>query len=354
MYRVVIVDDEYIVVEGIKTIIGRENMNFEVIGCAYNGVEGKELIEKENPDVVISDIRMPGKTGLEMIEELTGKVKAQFIIISGYQEFEYARKALQLGVKAYIDKPITVNGVKESLKDVEEILDQKSQVIHNKMVQQRKKEYQEARETLISMVTNDDYEDGPDQVDVVLMALRACDYELEALKKECYTMVCLATGIYFEKGKEKGKEHRMPLYENIKNLEKYEMVEMFVKEMFKSIFEKIKVTQIGRVHKTIEKVLLYLEEHYQEDIGLSEIAEMVDMHYTYLSILFKEEVGMSFIKYLTGIRMENARRLLREGYKVGEVAEMTGYSNYRYFCDIFKKNEGMTPNEYKGNVRKGK
>ena len=79
---------------------------------------------------------------------------------------------------------------------------------------------------------------------------------------------------------------------------------------------------------------------------------MVKMTPGYLSILFKDEVGVTYVKYLTNVRMDHARELLREGYKVSQVSEMVGYSNYRYFCDVFKREVGKTPTEYRGNIRK--
>ena len=69
----------------------------------------------------------------------------------------------------------------------------------------------------------------------------------------------------------------------------------------------------------------------------------------YLSVLFKNEVGTSYVKYLTNMRITQAKKLLKDGHKVNEVSEMVGYSNYRYFSDIFKKHVGLTPNEYKHN-----
>ena len=68
MKRVVIVDDEYIVVNGIKAMIAREKMDFEVVGFAYDGIEGLRVILEEKPDLVITDIRMPGMDGLSLIE----------------------------------------------------------------------------------------------------------------------------------------------------------------------------------------------------------------------------------------------------------------------------------------------
>lgn len=340
MYKVVIVDDEYIVVEGIKAIIERENIGCEVVGCAYNGQEGMDVIKTLQPDIVITDIRMPGKTGLQMIEELVGQTDVEFVIISGYQEFEYARKAMEFGVRSYIDKPITIESVKNALLQVKSVLEIK------------KDYYKEASEKLINMITAEEHEGGRKQLEVTLISLKQYVADIEEYKKEAYKLVCLAMGIFFEGRKAKDKKQRMPSYENIRNVQNFDEIDVFVTELFKSMFEKIKILKMGGVHSTIEQVLGYLDEHYSQDVGLAELAEMAKVNYVYLSVLFKEEVGMSFIKYLTEIRLEHAKSFLEEGYKVSEVASLVGYSNYRYFCEIFKKNEGITPNEYKGRVRK--
>ena len=68
---------------------------------------------------------------------------------------------------------------------------------------------------------------------------------------------------------------------------------------------------------------------------------------TYLSARFREITGTNFIKYLTNRRMEEAKLLLAKGYKVSKTCEAVGYSNYRYFCDVFKKQTGLTPAEYR-------
>ena len=114
MHRLVVIDDEYIVVEGIKAIIQREKLNCEVVGFAYDGIEALEVIRRERPDIVITDIRIPGLDGLSLIEEAKEFLPdTSFIVISGYTEFEYARRALTLGVKSYIDKPVTIEKVSE-------------------------------------------------------------------------------------------------------------------------------------------------------------------------------------------------------------------------------------------------
>ena len=120
MYRLVVIDDEYIVVEGIKAMIARKKLEYEVVGCAYDGIHGLEVIRETKPDLVITDIRIPGMDGLSMIEAAKEFCEdTVFVVISGYTEFEYARRALRLGVKGYIDKPISIDKLNDVLNAVE-------------------------------------------------------------------------------------------------------------------------------------------------------------------------------------------------------------------------------------------
>ena len=101
MYRLVVIDDEYLVVEGIKAMIARQKLQYEVVGWAYDGICGLEVVEREKPDLVITDIRIPGLDGLSLIESARESCpETIFVVISGYTEFEYARRALSMGVNA--------------------------------------------------------------------------------------------------------------------------------------------------------------------------------------------------------------------------------------------------------------
>ena len=107
MLKVVIADDEEKICQLIKKLVDWESMDMTVIAAVYNGVEAMEAIEKYKPDVVISDIRMPGYDGLDVIRTVRQKgMKTEFIIISGYRHFEYAQNAINYGVSAYLLKPI--------------------------------------------------------------------------------------------------------------------------------------------------------------------------------------------------------------------------------------------------------
>lgn len=116
MYKVLIADDEMNVCMLIKKLIDWNALGLEVINLVHNSVDAFESIEKQQPDIVISDIRMPGYDGLMLVQkslELTKK--PEFIIISGYKYFEYAHRALSMGVEHYLLKPIDKAELEKSL-----------------------------------------------------------------------------------------------------------------------------------------------------------------------------------------------------------------------------------------------
>lgn len=100
MYRLVVIDDEYIVVQGIKALLSRLKLDYEVVGAAYDGIQGLEVIRNEKPDVVITDIRIPGLDGLSVIEAAKDECPdTNFIVISGYSEFCVCAESIDPGCK---------------------------------------------------------------------------------------------------------------------------------------------------------------------------------------------------------------------------------------------------------------
>lgn len=115
-YRTVIVDDEAGVLSGLKFLIEKYVPECCVEAVAYNGEEGAGLISALQPDIVITDIRMPVLDGIEMISRLKDQgIKTHFVVLSGFAEFEYARSAMQLGVRDYITKPVDEQELKQVL-----------------------------------------------------------------------------------------------------------------------------------------------------------------------------------------------------------------------------------------------
>ncbi|KKI91927.1 AraC family transcriptional regulator [Bacillus sp. SA1-12] len=123
MYKVLLVDDERIILEGISNIIDWESIGTELIGTARNGLEAYDKIMSLLPDIVICDIKMPGLNGLELVKRISKeKPETKFIILSGFSEFDYAKQAMEYGVKHYLLKPCNENSIVEALCNIIEEL----------------------------------------------------------------------------------------------------------------------------------------------------------------------------------------------------------------------------------------
>ena len=107
MYKVLLVDDEYMITEGLKRLIPFDKWDMEVVATANHADDALEYVREHPVDIVISDVNMPDKTGLEMIQEMKDLLPdAYYILLSGYQEFDYVKKAMNLSVVDYLVKPV--------------------------------------------------------------------------------------------------------------------------------------------------------------------------------------------------------------------------------------------------------
>ena len=120
--RIVVVEDEIRIREGICNLIEKMFPNHQVIGSAENGEEGLKLILQENPDLIITDVRMPLMDGLTMLSlayQNERKIKSKAIVLSAYAEFSYAQQAMRWGVSEYLIKPLVVGELVQAIKNIE-------------------------------------------------------------------------------------------------------------------------------------------------------------------------------------------------------------------------------------------
>lgn len=116
MYRVAIIDDEPVIVDGLTRAVDWEKKGCTVIGSAYDGIEGLELIRREKPHIIITDISMPNLDGLKMIAALRSEFPyMQISILTGFRDFDFAREAISLGVMRYILKPSKFDELDEAI-----------------------------------------------------------------------------------------------------------------------------------------------------------------------------------------------------------------------------------------------
>lgn len=366
MIKMVIADDEWLIREGLQYGIDWAALGIEVVGAAADGYEAIALIKMEAPHLLVTDIRMPGLDGLELIgaaKDMNPNLKS--IIISGFGEFEYAQKALKIGADDYLLKPI----VDEDLMDTV-----------NRLVCQVKIEEQEKQEKV----------DG-----YLLKVIRG---ELKA-NKQLFEQYGL-NGQYGVICWDSEQEDSLQIQESgIKNLtegilfvEEAQQKQLFFQQLdgvfsdneiiggcstfsnncddlpnlYKQALMVKEQHKYGQVHGCLfyensqspinmDEVFNYIAEHYQESITLQSLATKFFISDSYFSRVFKQHTGKNFIEYLTEHRMEIAKDLLEYStMKTSEVSMAIGYTDQRYFSQLFKKHIGMTPSLYRKKAKEEK
>ena len=124
MYRVLLIDDENIIVEGLRRVVRWADYNCQVVGTACDVEEGARMIRELRPHILFTDIRMPGRDGLSMVAALRSEFPdMQVAILTGYRDFSYAQEAIRLGVTRFLLKPSKMEEIKEALTVMVERLD---------------------------------------------------------------------------------------------------------------------------------------------------------------------------------------------------------------------------------------
>lgn len=152
MLKLIIVDDERVIRETIHNLIDWESLGIRVVGLCKDGIEAYNMILDEMPDIVMADIRMPGLSGLELIKKIKElDYSTRFIILSGYEEFEYAREAMKYGVMHYLLKPCNEEQIAESIREVAKQCEEEKRTvtISQRQMQIRRTIYQDAMYQMI-------------------------------------------------------------------------------------------------------------------------------------------------------------------------------------------------------------
>lgn len=124
IYTVVVADDEDELREAVCTMIPWEALGFHLVGNASNGLDALELVERLEPDLLLTDIRMPFISGIELARQVREIRPAMHIaFLSGFDDFEYAKQAIQYNIISYMLKPLTMDGLAAELKAIHEKID---------------------------------------------------------------------------------------------------------------------------------------------------------------------------------------------------------------------------------------
>ncbi len=398
--KVLIVEDEVLVREGLKSVIGWDKLGMEVVGDAANGRQALEIYERERPDIVLTDIRMPVMDGLELIARIREEdKKTGIVILTCYEEFGYLQEALRMGVSDYIlklkMKPAEIEAamakVKKKLDEDEENgagpdgaeefrLQKEEELKRYIFYHQVSIGFFRSRMERLSLAVK--------EKDMVLLRVVIQRYEKARLKimddrgMLIRFVILNTTEEIMEKygGGETIQEGPdcFLLFMNVVNDPKDEdsWMEKMQKEIshvlsnfmgvrtvwgVSSVFQSFtelpdkyqeccQKMQDERVDLSVEiyEAVRYIEGNLTQRLTLNQVASSINLSPNYLSSLFKKELGVGFVDYITEKRVERAKELLENtGLKTYEVAQQAGFVDESYFSKTFKRLTGKRPSAFR-------
>ncbi len=396
----IIVDDEYLVRRGIKETIDWKKYNIEIIGEADNGKKGLKMIKELQPDIVISDVKMPVMDGVELVKEIQKAViDVGIIILSGYKDFDFAKQALEGGAFEYLLKPIEnqelIESVlraidkqtkKRSLNTKATIYEEQKSLIENTLVKDlltnNYQNYQIIKEKLakinsplpisgfLVVINIDESENESVEDDLILFTNKYLkqlyilnrDYYINHFNKDIIVII--------EAEKATLKSFFINLIDEFEQTEVKSLsigISLHFSEL-STLHERFNEAKVGIDSKLylgfshvlffedktvdlkpiVKDVMNYIANNYQSNISVKSAAESLYVSESYLLHQFKEHSKKTFNDCLSKHRVLMAKKkLLDREKRIYEVASEVGYQDVKYFSQIFKKRVGMTPSEYR-------
>lgn len=318
-------------------MIDWEKLDLKLTASCPNAIAALDSMTDDMPDILLTDIRLPGMTGLELVQRaVTLHPMLQSVVLSGYDTFQYAQQALRYGVIEYLLKPCSKQELEDALLRACHAIDrQRKKVLYL---------YDERRQRVKALVETFDH-------------LRESDLEADALKKQVgelvktvedpsllqEALIALVTDRMGSGQTEWGMNVITDALRDRGSLEEL---------ITRSLLRLRKEGNAARSNDFVQQMIAYMNAHYaDESLTLQYIADnVVYMNADYIGREFTRAVGQKFSSYLLSVRMEHAKTLMREDPSLHsyEIAEKVGLGeNPHYFSQLFRKYTGETPKNYR-------
>ena len=392
MIKILLVDDDPLVLVQLRNLIPWEELGCDLAGEATNGADAIRLIDQLNPALVITDISMPGINGIDLIQYIRRRdSRIKVLAISAYDDFDYVRESLKNGADDYLLKhQLTQERMTEAIHAV--ISQTESAKEENPVFFS----YEKQKEHLLYSILHDSLPEKEERIldelslgwlrSELILVLAACedsrsdDDILYVLMDETiryyqqYHILRLEKGKYLllfhirEEDPELVTGMVQQLKENMGRIAGVSMTFVISGQVsgYKGIEPELdKCRTLLREHKArggepaivsarqsrlgevVAKAVKEIEEHYMDKLSLNSISETLNVNSSYLSRCFRQETGTTVVSYINQYRMKEARRRIDGGNRnLNEVAYEVGIPNYNYFYLIFKETYGITPSEY--------
>ncbi|TLS49051.1 response regulator [Paenibacillus antri] len=338
MYNVLVVDDEPMIRRGLTKILESGGFGLEDIRSAENGVEALEQIRAFPPDFLFTDIRMAKMDGLELCGVVSREYPhIQIVIVTGYDDFAYARQGIACGVKEYLLKPITKKSIQEV---VVRLLDAERKRERSLPSLAKSTAWIDAMEEAVWSLSEDDVARGIESLFGELRGKGLSTHQQTAIVADLCELLARklnARDVYpletsFRKESVAGSEDA-----------RARLVEFAASAM-----DALRTKRKGKAKDPIEEAKKFVELHLSRDFSLEEVADMLGLNASYFSQLFKQSTGETFASYRIRRRMERAKRLLAEPrHRITDISYEVGYADHPHFTKTFKKMTGDTPKQFR-------
>lgn len=362
--KIMIVEDEQLILEGLQHIIDWQSLGLEVRHTAQDGAEALSYFRQDPVDIILSDINMPEMDGLTLLREIRSIDKrVRCILLTGYDEFEYAKKAIVLDVEEYILKPVDEELLEATLlktkdKLIAADLEEKNTIKigahftrdHSTTCISNRNPIPFEEQTVYKLLLQK-------QVDPVVLYFQDIFTKIEEnqLAMDEQLSLYLKIAMFLQEFKKEYFTDTLHQLSNLTNIieQVYQASDLdMLQAIFISEVNEI-MNQLGtkenHLSPVIEQIVKYINNFYYEDMSLKTLAYKYHMNTSYLGQLFQKEVGCSFSKYLSQIKNGKAREmLLNTNMKITDIAEAVGYVDSSYFFRKFKQIYGVSPASIRG------
>lgn len=356
MFKVMIVDDMEVLRRDVKRLkLWGENSGFMITDEAKDGLDALKKLKDRPVDLVITDIRMPNMDGIELLRNISENKLCPFaVLLSDYTEYNYARQGFVYGAFDYIGKPVDEKELAKLLERIRQHLIEK---------QQEEKKLMELQE-----IVEEAFFPAADVKQIIELLRHG---EAKAAVFAAAMVDTVGTSFNYDKGKaflvlknavneiinETLKNHPwIPAYMdvnllgnmNLANCKDWEEIKAAVVAVEEKLISVV-VRFIGCHDSSIVKQACeYVLEHIDEELSVKMLSERLYISKSYLSDIFKQKFGISLLEYITMVKIERAKRLLREeNLKNYEIAYKLGFQDNEYFSKVFKKHTGMSLTEFR-------
>lgn len=380
--KALIVDDESNVRKIIRYLARWEQYGITEVLEAKNGLEAKALIEQKCPEIIMTDVKMPKNSGIQLMEWLdANKYPGKVIMISGFDDYSFMRKAFKLGCFDYLMKPIEDATLNETLEGAVTAWKQEEEERHNR----ESGFYEEVKEFRLNReITSACNGESFDAEQIVMAIPQAELYDLTvmyfyhthysepyvqlltqemvnqewgnvfALQNDPQVCVILSVQGQFFKVEEWMTEHfdvpvrlvsGLPIQSPDEISESYQFTQRSMAEQnYRAIHRLADLDDARRM----SDIVAFVDEHYMEELSLDKLSTRFFLSREHISRRFKQEAGMTLTSYVIHLRINQAKRWLMESdEKMYSIALKLGYQDEIYFSKLFKKQVGMTPVEYR-------